>query len=172
MNRYLFSRALAAAALLGAGLTGCGGPAPPVAGFESSLTHLSGCADVFLAATNADDSLAVVFQSSGQVATAQSAGKTTTFALTLPSDGVSVHLYQGKGLSASFCTDYQVEGQTRIDADRTAQSGRATLTVTPSSGADQATVLLQNLQFPDGSDTPIALPQLQISNVHVGWFAG
>ena len=174
MNRSLALGAWFQATILSTGLVGCGGPTPPAAGFEQSLTRPSGCADVLLVASNADDSLAVVFQSSGQVAAAQSAGKTTVFPLTLPAASVSVHLYQGKGISRAYCSDLRVPGETRIDTDRSAKSGTATLTITPSSGADQATLMLKNLVFQEdsGTTTAVPLPQLQISSVHVGWLAG
>ena len=174
MNRCLTARTFVLIGLVGTSLGGCGGTAPPAAGFEATLTKTSGCSDVLLAASNADDSLAVIFRSSGQVAAAQSAGKTMVFPLTLPAAGVTVYLYQGKGVSATTCTDYIIDGQTRVDTARSAHSGTATLTVTPSSGADQATLVLQNLTFQEDSapTTAVPLPQLQISNVHVGWFPG
>lgn len=156
---------------------GCSPPPLPAPGFEQELNRPAGCTDIVMYTRNRNDTLAVVFQSSGQVAAARSAGKTTTFNISLPQDGVILRLYQGERLTENYCSDYILPGsEPSIAADRTAASGTATLTLTPdlSSSGATGTLRLSNVLFtdPDSSIPAVSLGALELPNVSVGWLPG
>ena len=159
-------------------LLGCGGSSPgwsvspPQLGFEAALGSASGCSDIFMYARNSADTLAVAFEGRGQVAVANAAGQTETFSLTFPRAGVRLSLDQGQNVTVYNCTDYLSSDRVPVIAiTRYAQSGSATLTVTPD-GTDfaRATLLLEDISFQDeaGSTLPVVLHRLQLTDVQVG----
>lgn len=161
-----------------AGLIGCGGSLPtPGPELESALTRPAGCGDVFMYTSNSEDTLAVSFQSMGQVAYARSVGTTTTFPFSLPGADMKLKLYQGRRLTQNNCNDVIVPGSEQvIEIERTAVSGSAKLVIDPSSGAqsEKGTLTLTDIVFQDqtGGAASVTLPHLELKNVVVGWFAG
>ncbi len=103
-------------------------PAPGLEpGFEQALTRTGGCADAILYATNEDDSMALVFMTSGVI---DPEGSPTTAVYDLPNPVVQLEVRVGQNVTHMVCND-ALYLEVRIDAVYEAVSGRAVLEVDP-----------------------------------------
>lgn len=173
LSRSLLVSALAAG--LASGLAGCGAPLP-MNGVERSFSSPRGCADILLYDGNPEDTSGLVFKSSGRVSAARTAGKTTTFNLSLPQSGVTLKLVVGRNVTYQYCNDaIEVSKRPVIDATYGATAGRATLSVTPTDAElGRATLLLEDIVFSSetGAGPDVVIPRYEMKDIGVGWLAG
>lgn len=161
------------AIVLSVGLACVGCHAPSLQ--REALTLTKGCSDLFVAASNAEQTQALYLAGpSGTVIRRELEQDKIVAAdprVTLPTAGWSVRFINGHNLLDSICTDYLEPGrESRIDTDATALQGRIEADIVPAAGgnAAAATLRLFDLVFEDGT----TLPRFDISSVTVGWFPG
>ena len=146
--------------------------------FQLGLNRFGGCGDVFMYASNPDDTLVMTFQASGGATLAHEAGETIDILYDLTSEDASLTVVYGENVSHEHCNDaLWLEVIERKVFETTA--GEATLRITPDPDAPEgvdskssdAILYLSNvvLEAPDGETTEIEQFTYQAS---VGWLPG
>lgn len=146
--------------------------------FAESLTHVNGCADIKMYASNAGSTVAMFFESEGLVAAACEGD--TTWSWDLPEASVSLYVQQGSRLTSQSCTDVYVSGEEPVVGRTwTATSGHASLDIVPGSDPDtcpeanaDATLELTEVTFTaDDSGEEVAVEAFTMETT-VGWLPG
>jgi hypothetical protein len=147
-------------------------------GFADDLQSPSGCADLILYATNADDTVMLRFQDdAGAVTQAVNEGAALTFEYDLPANDIRLEVMQGKKVSSAMCTDVIENGGPDLSRTWSASTGHAHLVVTPGTdptGYDStADLSLTDVTFTAASGGDQAsLPDFDFTGITVGWLAG
>ncbi len=147
------------------------------AGFEAALVYEGGCADVVLYRWSPDDTLALLFRTTGVVAAAHAVGGPVTTTWTLPDPAVEVALQAGEHVTHVVCND-AIEHEVVVARTWRAGAGSASLTVTPTGEATEwelpargELTLSDVVLDPEDDGDPIPLPSLAVT-AGVGWFPG
>ncbi|HVH98716.1 MAG TPA: hypothetical protein VM869_08400 [Enhygromyxa sp.] len=143
--------------------------------FIEQLTEVGGCGDVYIAATNPEATMAIMFDGAPLAATAHMLGEAQVRESVLPSADVSLTIALGSFLDQG-CND---AGQSPIlNSQWTAVSGTVTLTVVPV-GMQQpfevpaeATLQLTDVTFEGVGLDPVNINSWTVADVYVGWFPG
>ena len=158
-----------------------GGGGGLAAGFEESLIHSIGCADVTMAARNAEDTVALHFRVSGIARTAHDAGEATTFDYTLPHDDVSLEVQLGVFLTTITCNDAIVPGEEPVVEERyLPTAGTLQIVITPTGESTpwgevpgNADLTLQDVVFErEGGGHTVTVESFELRGVGIGWMPG
>jgi hypothetical protein len=143
---------------------------------QADFTKSGGCGDVFMWATNPDDSIGFTVQWDQAASTAWEQSGFDGSA-SLPDAEVQVFLVHGANLSQTFCTD--IGGMGTVDGHVEATGGTADIVVTPDAGgfqpASHANVKLRDITFDvvqGGVTEQWRIDLVELENLSVGWFAG
>ncbi|PRP98091.1 hypothetical protein ENSA5_30760 [Enhygromyxa salina] len=151
-----------------------GSPALPE-DFPASLTNAGGCGDVYIAVTNDEGTVGLLFNGSELAATAHEMGETQIRESVLPSPDVNLRAAIGTLLDDG-CNDTGDGPQ--IEHEWTAVSGTVTLTVVPQGMAEpwampaDATLELTNVTFEGEGLEPVVVDSWTVEDVYVGWLPG
>ena len=146
--------------------------------FQAGLSRFSGCGDVFMYASNPDDTLVLTFQASGGATAAHEAGESIDIPYDLLSDEATVSVVYGENITHELCNDafwLEVIEKKRFEVT----AGTATLRISPDPDTTEgspelpadAILYLSNvvLEAPDGERAEFEQFTFQAS---VGWLPG
>ena len=146
--------------------------------FQLGLNRFGGCGDVFMYASNPDDTLVMTFQAQGGATQAHEAGETIDILYDLTSEDASLTVVYGENVSHEHCND-AIEFEVIERKVFSTTSGEANLRITPDpdapTGVDfkssDAILYLSNviIESPDGERAEIEQFTYQAS---VGWLPG
>lgn len=153
------------------------GDSPLPSGFHNRLTETGGCGDIFVFASNEDDSISLSFRADGLVEEALAAGGETTTPIVLSdgNDGYVVTATTGRSTSADFCTDVVVDPPL-ISTTWRSISGTVTVTIDPGDRPEgsRASVLFENVVLEPVAlaEDVVTIERFEIIDVAVGWLPG
>lgn len=149
-------------------------------GFEADLTETFGCGDIFIAARNEADTIALFYRHDGGAAQAHEQGEPVVFSLNIPDEAVTLEAQLGTFLTMESCNDtVDMNRRPAVDVTYSAVSGTVVLTVTPTGEPSpwespaSADLTLTNVVFEstDG-DHSVTVSTFEESGIHVGWLPG
>ena len=146
---------------------------------QADFTKSGGCGDLFMWATNVDETLAVVIEWQGAATEANEAGSFGE-TVTLPEARVSVSLQVGTMLSAGFCTDIMGMPGHRVDGNAPARAGSVWLALEPTATEPifptaSADLILEAIVFEivrGGAVEEWRIDRLELNDINVGWLPG
>jgi len=150
----------------------------PAMNFEDELTQIDGCSDIFVAASNSDDTTSLIFKYTGAASKAHSDGTDPSFTFSLPDDEVELFVQIGRNLSINNCNDVDM-GTSYIVKNFKPISGTLEVTLTRTGEAqpwdyptDIDLVLTDVVFQEDGGLYTRAVDSFELNDVAVGWFPG
>lgn len=155
-------------------------PTTLVDDFEDDLSRIVGCADVEIAVSNPDDTVALFFENhTGLAEAACLAGETQVHTFALPHADVDLRVDVGRHVTAYACND-AIEFEPEVLRTWVATAGTATLQLEPTSGADcgfqpyaNATLMLEDVTLaPTDGGTDTATLVGMTLYIFVGWLPG
>lgn len=164
-------RLLATLVLAGGIAAGCGDSDPLGPDFETRLSVLGGCGDVWFYAVDEADELLVTVSAPGLIEAAE--GDTTTTTFDLPDEGVELIVEAGSYISDAICDDV-IEHGPRVDRTWRAVAGQAVVTIRPDSeswGA-RADLRLTDVVVRDDEGHTAVIERLDWTDIFVGWLPG
>lgn len=151
-------------------------------GFENDFTEISGCGDLFVYATNPEETIMLVADLDGPIAAAKeelalaaTGGEPVMREVALPDPFADVQVEIGRDVADAACDDVIENGGPRVTEIWEASGGSVRVVVTPSEepGVDpSADVFLTNILLvsPDGDS--VTVDSFEWEAVSAGWFPG
>lgn len=165
------TRSLATLVLAAGMAAGCGSSDPLGPDFETRLSVLGGCGDVWFYAVDAADEVLVTFAAPGLIEAAE--GETTTTTFDLPDEGVELIVEVGSYISDAICDDV-IENGPRVDRTWRAVAGEAAVTIRPQgeSWGARGDLRLTDVVLRDDDGHTVVIERLDWSDIFVGWLPG
>lgn len=140
--------------------------------FESRLSLMGGCGDVWFYAVDDADEVLLTFSTFGLIEAA--AGDTTTTTFDLPDDEVELMVEVGSQVSDAVCDDVIENDGPQVDHIYRAVAGAAVVTLRPMEeqwGA-RGDLRITDVVLRDGEGRTVVIEQMEWTDVFVGWLPG
>lgn len=152
------------------GMSACGAD-PLGPDFETRLTEMGGCADIWFYAVDDADETLLTFSSHGLIEAA--AGDTITTTFQLPDDDVELMVETGSQISDAICDDVIENDGPQVDRTYRAVGGEAVVTVRPvDEWGARGDLRLTDVVLRDSEGRTVVIEQLEWLDTFVGWLPG